>query len=301
MRAFTSMIRQVLTQCGLDVDERKETDKKNPDGSIRDAQFYMNELLECCPELTTAQSELQRCVNSAKEGVFTEEMHNCLSKIYHFILSRFEKQRLIPDPRPPFEIDREMKQRQDGLISRLQGIQISGPYALCVADIYNLKNLPDIGRLFNVGYDDAVNSLLKWVGNHAETAIRDHDGIALRTADNVIMAAPKADDLYVAYVNFQTKVHDYVYNSQHDLASSALLQTGMAWHEESLGEEFSGLRPGKIAIELAGARPVGTIAITKAVYDRLSSNYQRAFIGNCGSCGQGEVFTRKWKRGELVV
>jgi excisionase family DNA binding protein len=298
MRTFSSMTRQILTQCGLDVDEREEIDKKNADGSPRNARFYLNELLDRCPELTAAKSELEKCIASADRGVLTEEMNDCLSKVYHHILKNFEKQKLIPDPRPNSEIDREMKQRQDGLISRLQGIQISGPYAVSVADIYNLKNLPEIGRLFNVSYEDAVDSLLKWVGDCAETAIRDHNGIALRTADNIIMAAPDADELYVAYVDFQKKAHDYVYNSQHGFASFALLQTGIAWHEDSLGEEFAGLKPGKIAIELAGAQAAGTISITKAVYDRLSPSHQRAFVRKCGSCGQGEVFMQQWKSGE---
>jgi hypothetical protein len=295
MRAFSSMTRQILTKCGLDADERKVADRLNTDGSTRDEQFYWKELLQLCPQLKAIEADLEACIELADKGVLTESIHSCLARIYQFVLSLFEKQKLIPDPRPSFEINRQLRQRQEGLNIRLQQIQISGPYAVSVVDIDNMMHFTELANLFGITYDEAFDAVLKWVVAAADEAAKRHNGVALcgLPADNVVIAAPDPNDVYLACLDFQTGTQNYVSEREERLTHLSLLQTGIAWHDDSLGEEFTGLKPGKIAYEMAGGRPSGTISITKAVYDRLFPLHQRAFTGNCGSCGQGEVFVRE--------
>lgn len=90
MRAFSSMIRQVLTLCNLDVDKRTEREKVDDKGSPKDAYFYLHELLNSCPELLTLKKDLMACIEESKHGILTKDIAKCLSKTFYFILNVFD-------------------------------------------------------------------------------------------------------------------------------------------------------------------------------------------------------------------
>ena len=81
---------------------------------------------------------------------------------------------------------------------------------------------------------------------------------------------------------------------RNQLAVFGLLKVGLAWRDDSLREEFKGMRPGLAAWELAnvpGQAP-GTINVTGAILDRFPNEFQSRFGDSNGNCRQGKMFAR---------
>ncbi len=299
MRAFSSMTRQVLAACNLDVDERREHEKVDDKGLPKDASFYLEELLTSCPELRILEKALRTCVAESRHGLLTENIASCLSETFHFILSVFDSQQRIPDPRPNYERNRERLQTRDGLLTRLREIALPQPYAVTVADIKNLQNLPRVGDIFGVSYDQALDNLLSWVERAARDVAGRHHDIVLGglTADNVILAGPSADGILLGTLDLIRKTtRRLAAVDLHQFAAFGLLRIGIAWRQDAMGGEHQGVRPGLIAHDIGDkpGRDLGVISITKAVYDRLSPQYQSEFSETGEDSGQGSVFVRQW-------
>jgi excisionase family DNA binding protein len=297
MRAFSSMVRQILARCKLDAEGRKESDQRETDGSVRDENYYLKELLDVCPELDSMKADLQSCIESVKRGPITPNASNCLSKTFQLILTIIDKPDLLPDPRPSYERDWENKVRYSDLVIRLQDIQFSGPYAVAVTDTKNLQNIADIvSNIVGITHGEAIEKLRDFVGKTADEVIKRFGGVALcaEAADNVILAASNPDEVLVAVRDLMAKTRTLV-EKEVQLVSLGLLRAGIAWHETSLGEEFMGINPGMTAYNIAETRgrPTSSIGVTRAIYDRLPPSLRQEFESINGSSAQGEVFFQK--------
>lgn len=301
MRAFSSMVRQVLTLCNLDIDDRKEREKVDDKGLPKDAFFYLRELLNSCPELSALEKDISACIEESKRGILTKDIAKCLSKTFYLVLGVFDSQQRIPDPRPQYEQDRERMEIRDGFVTRLRGISARDPYAVSVADIKNLRHLPRVNDVFGISYDEALESLLSWVGKKAKSVTENYSDVFLSglPADNVILAGTNADRVFLSTLDLIKETTQYLASVDSDIfAPLGLLRGGIAWHENAMGNEFKGVRPGIIAHDI-GDRPGrerGAIAITRALYDRLSSQYQSEFDETDELSDQGTVFIRHWIR-----
>lgn len=289
MRPYSSLVRQVLTFCGLDKASAK----------AQDANIYLKELLASCPEIKPLEGDLRSCIDESKGGILTEGMADCLSKSFYLILSVFDTPGRIPDPRPSTERDRERLAFQDGLIVRLREINLQEPYTVSVADIRNLRNLPRVADIFGVNYEEALEGLLNWVQQTAREIEKRYPGVILAgiSSDNIILAGRDADEVFLSTLDLvreTTRRLAAVDNNQ--FAQFGLLRAGIALHENGAGDDYQGVRPGLIAYEL-GDKPgqaLGTITITQRVYELLSSDSRGEFAASDATTGQGRVFSRSW-------
>jgi hypothetical protein len=297
MRAYSSMTRQILTLCGLDV-EKQINDQMKENGTKKDAQHYLNELTNACHELKPMEADLQNCIKSSQQGVLTQGTADCLKKVFNMIMTVLKDK--IPDPRPPYEIDRERMERRDGLIRRLQSVPISGPYAVAVADIRNFLNIADLATLFEKSYDEGIEDLLDFVHDKATIVCRSEPTdvhLCGFPADNVVLAGPSADRVVSAVLALIRETTKYVADKDRRLTPFGLLRVGVAWHENELGNDFLGVKPGLIAFDLADKthQPPGAISVTKAIVDRLPPSLQKQFLSlSDGKADQGGTFVRYW-------
>lgn len=299
MRAFSSMTRQVLTACELDVDERTDLEKVDDRGVPKDASYYLNELLTNCPELRTLEDNLRTCITNSGTGYLTEDISGCLSRTFRLILNVFDIQQRIPDPRPQRERNNERSRARADLLTIFREIALPQPYAIAVADIRNLRNLPRVADVFGVTFEQAMDNLLKWVEKAARNVAKRHAEVhfAGLSGDSVILAGSNVDDVFLAVVDLirQTtrRLIEIDYNQ---FAPFGLLRAGIAWREDGMGEEFQAVRPGIIAHDLANQpeQELGAVNITKAVFDRLSPEHQSTFTETTQDSGQGKVFVRHW-------
>jgi len=299
MRAFSSMTRQILTACKLDVDDRPEHEKVDSSGVIKDSSFYLEELLASCPETRVLEDNLRDCIEASRGGLLTAQIAVCLSKTFDLILSVFDSEQQIPDPREPFERAREYLQTRDGLLVRVKAIAVSQPYAVCVADVRNLKNLPKFAEILGVTYDQALDGILDWVERAARKAAKSNVNVFFGgvSSDNVILAGPNGNEVLQATLHMIRETTQRLSLVDKDqFTHFGLLRAGIAWREDMLGGEFQSVRPGLIAYEIGDkhGRPLGSISVTKAVYDRLSPECQREFQETAESSDQGSVFVRRW-------
>lgn len=188
---------------------------------------------------------------------------------------------------------------RDGLVTRLRTIPIPDPYGISVADIKNLRNLPRIGDVFGISDDEALENLLNWVENKVKSVTTSYSDVfpSGLPADNVILAGANADRVFLSTLDLIKETTRYLTTVDSDIfAPLGLLRAGIAWHENEMGNEFKGARPGIIAHDIGDKkrRERGAIAITKAVYDRLSPLYQNEFGETDEDSGQGRVFIRHW-------
>lgn len=299
MRAFTSFLRQILTACGLDRDTRPKQSKTDESGAPRDAGYYLAVLLRYCNELESLRGNLEACIAESAMGPLTPAMSQTLSKAFRLILRLFDGPGRIPDPRPHQMRGRNHTQRRDDLIARVRSIQLSSPYAVSIADIRNLGNLPFLGVLFGAEYELALDKLLNWVEKQAHESAKRHGSVTFhgRVADNIIFAGHNADDVYLAtrsLIRETTRCLGEVDRNQ--LAYFGLLRAGIAWFDQQIGDHFRGVRPGMIALKVGDKpdRRLGAIAITASVHERLAPVHQTEF--NCTSevCDQGAVWVRTW-------
>lgn len=299
MRAFSSMTRQVLTACGFDLDDRTEIEKVDGNGLSKDTIYYLEELLKNSPELQSLEDDLRTCIKNSLTGILTEDISICLSQTFHLILNVFENQQRIPDPRPQNEKNREHQQARSDLFTIFRSIPMPQPYALAIADIKNLRNLPRVAEIFGTSYGDALDNLLSWVEKVARDVIKHYIKIHLGgpTTDSIILVGHDANEVYLStldLINETTRRLGQIDYNQ--FALFGLLRVGIAWREDGIGNEYQGMRPGLIAYDLANVpgQALGSINVTKKVFDYLSSKHQKIFIESGNDCGQGKVFIRYW-------
>jgi hypothetical protein len=173
------------------------------------------------------------------------------------------------------------------------------PYVLAVADIYNLRHLPGIAEVLGIDYDFALGGLLKWIKTIAKEVEGRHKGVKLAalSGDQVILAGYGADEVMEATVELVRESAARLGSHERRLTELALLRVGMSWHDDTRGKEFKGIQPGLMAYSLGDRSgvPPGTVRITKAVYDNLSSERQQEFAETGETSDQGPVFARQWQ------
>jgi len=300
MRAFSSMIRQVLTPCGLDVDERTGLEKIDDKGLPKDAFYYLNELLINCPELRVLEDDLRTGITDSAKGYLTEDISKCLFRTFSFILEMFDQQQRIPDPRPQCERNRERCQARSDIVTALKGIEMPQPYALAISDIKNLRHLPRLGDILGISYEDAMDNLLLWVEKIARDVAKRHANIHFggRTADSIILVGLDVDEVYLSTLDLiKDTTRCLCQIDYNQFALFGLLRTGIAWRDDRMSDEYIGVQPGLAAYELANihGQALGAINVTKAVLDRLSAKHRSSFKPSSNGCRQGKVFVRYWE------
>jgi hypothetical protein len=293
MRPFSSLVRRVLTNCNLDVDDRAEkVDKK---GKNFDAVFYLKELLENCPELKILEKELNFCIETTqKKGELTDDAASYLSKTFTFILKMFEEQKRIPNPLPEYERRRESLQAKDGFIVRLNEIALIDPYVVCVADIKNIVNLSEISGIFNISYEDALDGLIQYVNDAALVVSSRFSRLNFcgLCNDNLIFAGQSADEMVLFIFELFKETTKKLQTIDNRFLNFGLLRVGMAWREASKGKSFEAIKPGVIALKIGdrtGRKP-GEVSITKAVWDQLSPGHKEKFTESDEDTEQGKVY-----------
>lgn len=304
MRAFSSMTRQVLTVCGLDIDKRVEGKKTDKAGFLKDAQFYLEELAASCSEIQSMVKHLKDCIIASREGIVTPDMADCLSKTFYLLHSVLESQHRIPDPRPQNERDRERGTACDGLVTRCLEVNLPDPYAIAVTDIKNLYNLPKLGEVIGMPTDLATVNLLRWAEHVTRDVLKRHPRViqAGWSGDNVIVAGASCDDVFLATIDLIRETSRQLAAMDRDIiAPFGLFRAGIAWSEHGLGSAYRGARPGMLAYKLADkpGRKLGAIVATQAVMNRLSPKYSEGFVESDldDKNDQGKTFIRHWDHG----
>ncbi len=299
MRAFSSFTRQITTLCGLDIDERRDNEKIDENGLPKDANFYLNELMDSAPEIRTLENELSACISEVSSGILTEKIAETLSITFNFILKLFDSEQRIPDPRPQYDRDRDRMETRGGLVTMLRTIQMPEPHGVSVSDIKNLSGLPSFGEIIGIPYDEALDNLLKWVEQEAKDIEKKHPRVlsAGFPADNIILAGPTADEVFISTLDMIKQMNHHLADIDREIISPfGLLRVGIAWKQEALGDAFKGARPGLIAHDIGdkSGRERGSISVTEAFFTRLSDIYKNEFKETEEMTEQGRVFVRYW-------
>ena len=292
MRSFSSLVRQILTVCGLDEDRRRRGD------GVKDARVYVDELLDVCPELTPFRERLGSAIDVSTSGKLVSSAADTLARAFSIIVEQFQSPGRLPDPRPDSDRERERLGAWNGLVKHLYEVPLEPPYAVAIADIRNLRNIPKLGEIFGTSYDEALLELLLWVERIAKEVESEFKGVRLcgLSGDNVVFAARNAVEGLSASLALIRKTSRRLSDIERSIGWFGLLRTGIAWREDGLGKEFQGLRPGFTAYEIGDrpGRPWGTIAITDAVFQRLDLVEQASFATADEACTQGAVHKRLW-------
>jgi len=304
MRAYSSFTRQALTVCGLDVDKRAKADRTDEHGVMKDAAFYLTELLAAAPEMQILEAELRDCVSACEHGVLTPAIASSLDRAFKFIGELLERGKRIPIP-PKLHDDRAKLENHADLIARLREISLGGGYCVAVADI---KNLLGIVSLYGDGIDsfEAVDMVLGKVDGCAKGTVAVHQGVRFYgiSGDNLVFAGADPNQVLRAIVELTKRTTISIQESVKEVADLGLLRSGIAWYHQDLGQQFRGVHPGVTAYRI-GDRPgrsLGDIAATHAVFERLSPENQRAFAksvdekGRAETSGQGDVYVRHWNQ-----
>jgi hypothetical protein len=298
-RPFSSFVRHILTKCGLDAQDPEQEIQKDAAGITIDAAYVLNELLDVCPELVSMRSALELCLSETEGGSLDERTTEILSRVFTFIRQLFARPGFLPDPRPEYESRREHAVRMDGLVKRLREVAIAEPFAVGVADVRNLANLPELGPLFGVPYDDALSSLLAWLGDAAKTIAQRFPNVRISPvcADNLVLSGPP-NDVFIASRQLIRETTRKLASADHNqLASFGLLRVGVALVDSVRGEHYAAVAPGIEAHKIGdrSGRPLGAIAVTAPVFDHLTPEIKRGFsLSDEGETKQGVVWVRPW-------
>lgn len=301
VRAFTSMVRQILTAVGLDYEARPRSGRSSAKGVRKDALLYLDELLSACPDLSVLRQEIIKAIQEANRGRLPDESAATLSKMFNLILAIFDGSQKMPDPRLQCERDYVRLSYRDGLLVRLREIKHPTPYAIAVSDIRNIRNLPRLGDILGISYDDALDNMLQWVARAAKKLTSQRKQVVLcgLPTDNIILVAPSADIILPACMDLIRETsRSFSKIDKKQLAHFGLLRIGISWHHPEAGEGFGGYRSGLIAYEIGdkSGRPLGTISVTEAIFERLSSEIKSEFAVSSKDKPneQGNVYLRKW-------
>lgn len=278
MRPFSSFVRQIMTMFNLDKELSRKR-KMSETGEKKDATFYLNRLLQNCEELRVMRSQLQNCINDSREGILTSEIANTLHRAFKMIVKAFELK--ILDPRKVYEIRNEHRNRIDGLQVRLREIRKPEPYVIAILDIYNFKYLLSINELFGVTYEAAMEGLEKWIDDVSERLVEMRTSLIYGglTNDNLIFASSNPDDMLDAIMELEKIVSEKLFKIDSRFDQKGIFRTGCAWHDRTMGQEYSGVRPGLLAHTIGDrhGRSPGSIALTQEVFEHLGSDLKKGF------------------------
>ncbi len=293
MRPFSSMTRQILTLCGLDTAKREV--KKN-------AYAYLTGLLESCPELQILQAPIEDCIKKAENGVLTDDIADCLSRTFKVIFEMLSDQSRIPDPRTPYESDRQGYERRYDLITILQDISLPEPYAVAAVDH---KNFVGLGRLISEygggSFDEVVAKLLKTLKSCATQAAKACSNVELCgvTGDGVIVAGNDVNEVLACILKLMASTSKSIAKNFDELIDHGLLRVGITWRANDLDSEYRGLLPGFLAAKIGDRRGAafGEITISEPIYQRLTLEYQKRFrliVIDDVKSGQGNTYSGRY-------
>lgn len=297
-RTFSSFVRQILTLCHLD-SERDRESRNDAEAVPIDAPYLLAELLVVCPELGSMRTAMELCISDAQVGPLNERTAEILSRVFSLIRQLFSRSGFLPDPRPQYESRREDAARMDGLVKRLKEIAIPEPFAVGVADVRNLANLPALGDVFGITHDYALSNLLAWLEDAGKAVEQRFPNVRVSgvCADNLVLAGPPNDVILAARDLIRETTRRLASVDQNQLASFGLLRVGVALVDGAKGEHYAATQPGIEAHKIGdrSGRPLGSIAITAAVFDRLTPDAKRDFaLSDETETKQGVVWIRPW-------
>jgi hypothetical protein len=300
MRLFSSLVRQVLTCCGLDIDKRSDSERLDPTGKTKDAPHYLAEILKDIPELEVLNANLQDCIKQANQGILTTAIAESLSRASQSILRFLDTGDRFPHISS--KIDEILSEdKHIDLITRLHDIALLDPYAVVVADT---KSFLGMARLMSKTDSDAdeMEALFdKKLGTCAEKTANVFSDVHYigKTSDTIILAGPNPDRVLLCVLELTRKTIQIVKHHIKNLPTFSLLRVGMAWHHGDLGRGFGLIRPGMMAHEMAckDTRKIGDVTVTEAIYQHLSLELRQQFnIVDDERCEQGQIYIRHWNR-----
>jgi excisionase family DNA binding protein len=270
MRNFTSMTRQLLTQCGLERDPRPGS----ASGAAKNAPAFTSGLLSSWPHLAPHLEEpLSRCLDIANEGALTRELADLLARAFTFIAQSLRDGDLLPDPRPQAEVGRIREQtnlrvarthraaravQTDQLLQRLlsQLVTRADPSYIAVANVVAPEVSPDVEA-----------------GAMAEELAGEFDGLTVDTgavAIGFLLLSHDDPDLLLAAARYLLDTLEARFR-RHGLGNQS--RCAIAYRDPNLtgGSDWSGIRPGMVAHDLAFRQglPLGALVVTGEVKTRL--------------------------------
>ncbi len=295
MFSYTFLLRQIMNNFDLDIDQRFDIEKQTQSGDVIDANFYLDELMKQMPEISAFQKPLKKCIDLSNKKKYDEFVTQTLSNTFHLIVKTIEATHRIPDPLSESNKKR-ITESWEGTIRILREMPINqAPYAIAVADIKNLVNLPRIASdLLGIEYDDAVVSLLKFVEEKTKEVVKKYQGVRIGGFgnDNIFLCGTKPDEVYTCIKELISKTTQQISTAENKLEHYGLLRVGIAWKEDERDNEFKGIRPGLLALRIgdkSGLNP-GSISITQEILERLSKENQSEFDLTEGLTGQGKLY-----------
>ncbi len=267
MRCFTSLTRQILTICGLD---------KEPTSTVAmPPEHYLEELIKSCPELTSLKPDIIRCIEESKKGLLTKEIAKCLDRVFKVLVTILDSR--LPNPMP----EQDKIDIIDVLQQRTLQIQISGPHAVVVADIYNFENIPKLGEVFGFTYDEAQKRIMEWVQNVCKKVISEYKNMTHvdMANDNIMFGGSDANEVVKVVLDLNKNLHLMLNEKDIRIGHFGFIRTGIAWRENSAMNALSGYRPGVLAYKIGDRTKIspGDICVTKKVYEQLDIDIQRYF------------------------
>lgn len=292
MRPFSSLTRQILTICGLDT--TKHAVKK-------DTSAYLRGLVESCPELQILQCQIEDCIKKADSGVLTDDIVFCLSRTFNVIFEMLSDQSRIPDPRTPYENDRQGYERHYDLITTLQGISLPEPYAIASVDHKNFIGLARLISDYGSSFDEVVAKLLKTLKSCATQAAKACSSVELCgvTGDGVIVAGNDVNEVLVCILKLMASTSKSIAKNFDELKDHGLLRVGITWRANDLGSEYQGVWPGILSAKIGDRRGAafGEITISEPIYQRLTLEYQNRFrliVIDADKTRQGKTYSGRY-------
>jgi hypothetical protein len=226
-------------------------------------------------------------------------MADCLYKTFKAIFDMLSGQSRIPDPRTPYENDRQGYERRYDLITTLQGISLPEPYAVAAIDH---KNFVGLGRLisdYGVSFDEVVAKLLKTLKSCATQAAKACSNVELAgvTGDGVIVVGNDVNEVLVCILKFMASTCKLIARDFRELKDHGLLRAGITWREHDLGSEYQGVLPGLHAAKIGDRHGAGfgEITISEPIYQRLTPEYQERFsLIDGGESEQGNTYSGRY-------
>ena len=267
MRPFSSLVRQVLTLCGLEEDKRPTSEK--PGATPRDAVEYAAMLFEACPQIFHLRTVVDRTIETAKAGgALTREIVGNLQTVFDRICSILEDEGFLPIPQSrQTNVQRSVSQAYLDLVAKLKG---SGPRAVVTIETRNVSNLAwfvsDMSK-GELSLATAMDSLIDVVDECVrETALKYHTlSVHGKDGDTFFGTCSSADEA----VAFCHSVQDGCKRrlakwDSTQFIECGLVVAGVSWHAPGDGEVYEGRASGIAALALADKSHFlsGTIAIT---------------------------------------
>lgn len=282
MRRYSSLVRQILMTCGFGKDTRPETQRRDPvSGTPKDAAWYLQRLVTETPELLHLQPQLTRAIELARSGKLKPEILESLRKAFDEIATLIERE--APEI-PDLAALRAREDRRRGeLITLARDPRLPDPGAVAVVEVRNLLSLANaLTDLFGESRSDALEQMQRRLLAEADTVALNLPGLHVIGSDGdcLIIGSEDPNTVIRAVADLQTNLCRYLGTIDHNqLVSLALLRTGVAWRDSSLGSSFSDHEPALVAISLAEKLrlPAGTTAVSLAVYERLDVDNQSTF------------------------